>query len=77
MLLDADGAALAAEREDDPRVEIPPDSLIYVIYTSGSTGRPKGVENRHEGLANLARWVVTEFALGRGDRDGAAGVDGV
>lgn len=43
------------------------DGLAYVIYTSGSTGRPKGVEVTHRGLANLAAWTRTTFAVTAAD----------
>ena len=41
--------------EDDPDIDISPDSLCYCIYTSGTTGTPKGVMLEHHCLANFAR----------------------
>jgi len=43
--------------EENPCIELLPESLAYVLYTSGSTGRPKGVMVRHGNLANLLRGV--------------------
>ena len=68
LCLDTDAETIARHPTHAPSVTVRPDNLIYVIYTSGSTGRPKGVENRHDGLANLAWWVVREFGLGPSDR---------
>ena len=42
-------AALAAQPDDGPAVELMRDHLAYVIYTSGSTGWPKGVTVTHGG----------------------------
>jgi len=46
------------------------EATAYIIYTSGSTGRPKGTVLAHRGLANLAGWHRTAYALGRDDRTG-------
>ncbi|MEV6878486.1 amino acid adenylation domain-containing protein [Amycolatopsis sp. NPDC051128] len=35
----------------------------WVIYTSGSTGRPKGVVVSHQGVANLAAFMVETLAV--------------
>ena len=35
----------------------------WVIYTSGSTGRPKGVVVSHQGVANLAAFMVATLAV--------------
>ncbi|MBR7831952.1 amino acid adenylation domain-containing protein [Actinospica durhamensis] len=40
-----------------------PAHPAYVIYTSGSTGRPKGVVVSHQGLANLAAFMVDVLAV--------------
>ncbi|MGZ0146891.1 amino acid adenylation domain-containing protein [Kribbella sp. WER1] len=44
-----------------------PDNLAYVIYTSGSTGQPKGVMIQHQGLTNLANYVVERLGTGPDD----------
>ncbi len=46
---------LADGNEEDPDLDIAPDSPAYCIYTSGSTGRPKGVIIEHHNLANLVQ----------------------
>jgi amino acid adenylation domain-containing protein len=68
VCLDGDAAVIAAERGDDPGVEVPPDGLAYVIYTSGSTGRPKGVMISHRAIANRLLWMQETFPLGADDR---------
>jgi non-ribosomal peptide synthetase component F len=45
--------------EDDPRLELAPDTPAFIIYTSGSTGQPKGVLQAHESLVHNA-WRQTE-----------------
>ncbi len=47
--LSADGC------EDNPNLDISPDSLAYCIYTSGSTGKPKGVMIEHHNLASVSQ----------------------
>ncbi|MBB4639713.1 non-ribosomal peptide synthetase component F, partial [Longimicrobium terrae] len=47
LLLDVEGAALAAEPETALESGVGPENLSHVIFTSGSTGRPKGVMIRH------------------------------
>jgi amino acid adenylation domain-containing protein len=68
LRLDAETAALAAERGDDPGVAVDPESVAYVLYTSGSTGKPKGVMVRHGGLANYVAGFVAEHGLQPADR---------
>ena len=48
-------SSLADGRDDDPALDIDPESLAYLIYTSGSTGRPKGVMVSHANLYNSTR----------------------
>jgi amino acid adenylation domain-containing protein len=47
VLLDLDGAAIAACPEHALTCGASAEALAYVIYTSGSTGRPKGVSSHH------------------------------
>ena len=43
-----------------------PTDLAYVIYTSGSTGKPKGVMIEHQGVCNLAKYIVEKFNISEG-----------
>ena len=61
VYLDRDWPQINSENVDNPRIEIPPDSLVNVIYTSGSTGVPKGVAMTHRALSNLVCWQTREF----------------
>lgn len=38
---------------ENPKLDVPTDSLAYIIYTSGSTGTPKGVMIEHHNLCNF------------------------
>jgi len=77
--LDADGAALAGEPEEDPRRRHPAlrasagRRLAYVMYTSGSTGRPKGVMIEQRSIARL---LLGELYTAGDDGDVAGGEDG-
>ncbi|WP_425361109.1 amino acid adenylation domain-containing protein [Candidatus Tisiphia endosymbiont of Stenodema calcarata] len=55
--------SLQLEKDTNPNIQIPADSLCYIIYTSGSTGRPKGVRVRHEGLSNLVMAQIDIFTI--------------
>ncbi len=61
MLVDADAAEVAAERDMAPPTAVAPQNAAYVIYTSGSTGRPKGVVVTHANAANLLPRAVRTF----------------
>jgi amino acid adenylation domain-containing protein len=61
LLLDADGAELASEVEENLEPHGAPDDLAYVIYTSGSTGRPKGVAIEHRSAVALLSWAHTVY----------------
>ncbi|CAL9444890.1 Dimodular nonribosomal peptide synthase [Actinosynnema sp. ALI-1.44] len=49
--------------DDDRTAPLLAAHRAYVIYTSGSTGRPKGVVVSHQGLANLAAFMVHTLAI--------------
>ena len=68
LVLDPQGAALAAHSGENPSRRATADNLAYVIYTSGSTGRPKGTELPHRGLVNLVFDFCQFWSLGAGDR---------
>jgi amino acid adenylation domain-containing protein len=53
VLVDGDGAEVAAEPDVAPRTAVAMENAAYVIYTSGSTGRPKGVVVTHGNAAHL------------------------
>ncbi|MCA1614465.1 MAG: amino acid adenylation domain-containing protein, partial [Acidobacteria bacterium] len=54
--------------EENPGVEVDPDSAAYVIYTSGSTGNPKGVLIQHRSLSNYTQAAAESFGLKPEDR---------
>jgi amino acid adenylation domain-containing protein len=67
ICLTADWPQIAAEPEDEPRVEVTPASLAYVIYTSGSTGQPKGVQIPHSAVVNFLHAMRREPGLSKED----------
>ncbi|WP_179118237.1 non-ribosomal peptide synthetase [Saccharothrix sp. ALI-22-I] len=60
VVADQSGAVVADQDRSAPLLPAHP---AYVIYTSGSTGRPKGVVVSHQGLANLAAFMVDTLAV--------------
>ncbi|MCP3144885.1 non-ribosomal peptide synthetase [Pyxidicoccus xibeiensis] len=60
LVLDLEGARLAAAPATPPRVDVTGADLAYVMYTSGSTGRPKGVCVPHRAVIRLV--VGSRFA---------------
>lgn len=69
LLLDEDGAQLAAAADGPLRVDgVGPDSIAYVIYTSGSTGQPKGVCLPHGAVVNFLLSMQREPGLDENDR---------
>jgi acyl-coenzyme A synthetase/AMP-(fatty) acid ligase len=53
LAIDANEAAFAQERSDNPPAVNQPDDLAYLMHTSGSTGRPKGIAVPHRGIVRL------------------------
>jgi len=68
VLLDRDGAEIAAQSPVDIPIGTGPDSLACVIYTSGSTGAPKGVMLEHRNLCNAVVRAQDQFGLRPGMR---------
>jgi amino acid adenylation domain-containing protein len=64
--LDADAAAITAESDARPEVDLASSNLVYVLFTSGSTGKPKGVAIEHGNLVNYVRGVSERLALPEG-----------
>jgi len=54
--------------EENPVVQVLPDSLAYVLYTSGSTGQPKGVMQSHRNVLHHIRWYTNGLHLSADDR---------
>jgi amino acid adenylation domain-containing protein len=53
VCLEADGAGLAQQSQENPVSGTTAANLAYVIYTSGSTGKPKGVQIPHGAVVNF------------------------
>jgi len=68
LIYDDLAEVLAEEEDQNPDVEIDPESLIYVIYTSGSTGKPKGVALPHRAVANFLNSMAKRPGLSSEDR---------
>lgn len=59
--VDEPASAMAAQRAENPRIEVGADNLAYLIYTSGSTGTPKGVMVAHRAISNRLLWMIDAF----------------
>ncbi|MFE6829202.1 amino acid adenylation domain-containing protein [Streptomyces sp. NPDC057690] len=68
LVLDRLTAALAAQPDTAPAVEIAPTDVAYVLYTSGTTGRPKGVLIEHRSVIAFVRAAQELFGLTEADR---------
>nr|VFJ72082.1 MAG: amino acid adenylation domain-containing protein [Candidatus Kentron sp. FW] len=66
--VDAESAAIAGERSDNPERLTKGNNLAYVIYTSGSTGIPKGVMIERGMVANHIPNIVNLYRLKAEDR---------
>jgi amino acid adenylation domain-containing protein len=60
VVADLPGGTIADQDRLAPLLTAHP---AWVIYTSGSTGRPKGVVVSHQGVANLAAFMVETLAV--------------
>jgi amino acid adenylation domain-containing protein/non-ribosomal peptide synthase protein (TIGR01720 family) len=51
------------EWDENPQINVEPESAAYAIYTSGSTGRPKAALNTHRGIINRLLWMQDAYNL--------------
>jgi len=63
--LDDDERVLQGQRQDNPSVSVPADTIAYIIYTSGSTGQPKGVCGTHRASLNRFLWMSRTYPFAR------------
>ncbi len=61
VLLDAEWARIAQERDAAPEWKVNSAQLAYIIYTSGSTGKPKGVAITHRSAVIFIHWAREIF----------------
>ncbi len=62
------GADAAGFPEENPAIEVDPESVAYLIFTSGSTGIPKTVALPHRALVNHSLAVAQVYGIRPGDR---------
>jgi amino acid adenylation domain-containing protein len=65
--VDDPGSGLA---EEDPRLDLRPDTIAAIVYTSGSTGQPKGVMFTHNSMMRPIAQATADFHLCAADRVG-------
>src|SRR5262249_25072279 len=68
VCLDRDREEIGRFSDEDPGVEVHPETAAYVIYTSGSTGQPKGVCTSYGSAANHFLAAKEAFGLTASDR---------
>lgn len=67
--INADGVDVLADGIDEnPDIELGPDSIATLSFTSGSTGTPKGVRGRHFSLTHFYPWMKDEFEMSEMER---------
>ena len=54
--------------DQNPNMELGPDSVATLSFTSGSTGTPKGVRGRHYSLTHFYPWMKEEFEMTENER---------
>ncbi len=57
--------SLQSEKDTNPNIQIPADSLCYIIYTSGSTGRPKGVGVCYSSMISRISYLIKKHQINR------------
>ncbi|MEO0949477.1 MAG: AMP-binding protein, partial [Cyanobacteria bacterium J06641_5] len=67
VCLDEKQAAIAAEPQSEPAVDVASHHLAYIIYTSGSTGKPKGVMVEHQAASHFVRAAIAEYGITAAD----------
>lgn len=55
-------------QDENPKIDITPDSPAYVLFTSGSTGKPKGVVQGHRNVLHFIRIYTNNLHIGSNDR---------
>jgi amino acid adenylation domain-containing protein len=66
--VDLEARDIESESQENPELDLPPETLAYAIFTSGSTGRAKAAAVHQAGWANLLDWFGSEFEIGPEDR---------
>ncbi len=61
--LDKDWQTIAQQSQQNPHLQLTPETLAYIIFTSGSTGQPKGVAIEHRQLLNYLHSIVKKLEI--------------
>ncbi len=61
--LDKDWEIIAESSNQNPHIQLTPETLAYVIFTSGSTGQPKGVAIEHRQLLNYLHSIIKKLDI--------------